>query len=176
MVSKKLREIQSEFYEMGKKDEEFVMDAVSKTLGGDCWRSTLKEDTKQHIDFWWKSPKKGIIGIDVKGLNKAYRKDKEFDDTIHWLELQNVRGEDGWLKGKAEYIAFRTFEDILFVKRDKLLSFALEQIKGKNIVYDTPKDCYVPYKRLKWGRNDLSLKVLNNDLRKLADFCIDYGE
>jgi hypothetical protein len=173
MVTKKLDEDLKKYYELGKIDEEFVMGAVSKTLGGECWRSTRNEDIFKHIDFWWKSPKKGVIGIDVKGLNKSSRGDKNFDDTIHWLEIQNVRGKNGWLKGEAEYIAFRTLTDIIFIKREKLLNFALEKIKDKEIVYDTPKECYVPYKRLKWGRDDLSLKAFNSDLRNLADFCID---
>lgn len=173
MVSKKLKEIQSEFYEMGKEDEQFVMEAVAKTLGGKCWNSSKYEDTNKHIDFWWDSPKKGVIGVDVKGMNKEKRSDKEFSDRIHWLEIQNVKGNRGWLKGDAEYIAFRTYNDIIFVKREKLLNFALERIKDKDVVYDTPKECYVPYKRLKYGRDDLSLKALNTDLRELADFCID---
>jgi hypothetical protein len=42
------------------------------------------------------------------------------------------------------------------------------------VVYDTPMECYVPYKRLKWGRDDLSLKALNSDLLKLADFTIEF--
>ena len=173
MVIKKLDETVRNFYLNGRLDEDFVIDAVRHTLGGKCWKSTKKEDVYDHIDFWWDSPRKGIIGIDVKGLNKSSRKDNSFDNTIHWLELKNVKGEDGWLKGKAEYIAFRTLDDIIFVKREKLLSFALECIKGKEVVYNTPKECYVPYKRLKYGRDDLSLKVLNSDLRNLADFCID---
>jgi hypothetical protein len=61
----------------------------------------------------------------------------------------------------------------VFVKRDKLLSFALESIKDKDVVYDTPKECYVPYKRKKWGRDDLCLKVKTEDLEEIADFCID---
>ena len=173
MVIRKISESVRSFYERGLIDEQFVMNAVSSTFGGECWRSTKDEDVKQHIDFWWDSPRKGVIGIDVKGLNKSSRKDKKYDDSIHWLEIQNVQGKDGWLKGKAEYIAFKTLNDIMFVKRDKLLEFALERIKDKEVVYDTPKECYVPYKRLKWGRDDLSLKALNSDLRELADFCID---
>ena len=173
MVSKKLNETVRQFYLNGRLDENFVMDAVKHTLGGDVMRSTKDEDIKQHIDFWWDSPRKGWIGSDVKGVNKSKRSDKTFDDSIHWLELQNVQGKDGWLKGKAEYIAFKTSTKIIFVKRDRLLSFALESIKGKEVVYDTPNECYVPYKRKKWGRDDLALKALNSDLEKLADFCIE---
>ena len=173
MVTRKLSSITNEFYNKGLIDEEFVMKAVENTLGGETMKSTKKEDVEEHIDFWWNSPQKGWIGIDVKGMNKAKRRDKDFDDTIHWLEIQNVQGKNGWLKGKAEYIAFRTKKDIIFVKREKLLSFALERIKDKDVVYDTPTECYVPYKRLKYGRDDLSLMALNSDLRELADFSID---
>lgn len=174
MVSKKLNETIKDFYLNGRLDEDFVRDAITYTLGGKTTRASKKEDVVDHIDFWWDSPKGGKLGIDVKGLNKSKRSDSSFDDTIHWLEIQNVNGKPGWLCGKANYIAFKTFSKIIFVKREKLLNFALDAIKGKEVVYDTPNECYVPYKRKKWGRDDLSLKVTNDDLIKLADFCIDY--
>jgi hypothetical protein len=174
MVKKELNETVKEFYKKGLIDESFVMDAVKHTLGGEVEKSSRKEDVKDHIDFWWDSPKKGRIGIDVKGIKKNSRSDKKPDDTIQWLELQGVTGYPGWLYGKAEYIAFRTFTKIIFVKRDKLLSFALEKVKDKDVVYDTPKECYVPYKRKKWGRDDLALKARTEDLEKIADFSIDY--
>ena len=173
MISKTLNETVKEFYRKGLIDESFVMDAVKHTLGGEVEKSSRKEDVKDHIDFWWDSPKKGRIGIDVKGIKKNSRSDKKPDDTIQWLELQGVTGHPGWLYGKAEYIAFRTFTKIIFVKRDILLSFALEKTKDKETVYDTPKECYVPYKRKKWGRDDLSFKAHTSDLEEIADFCID---
>lgn len=174
MIRKKLHETVKQFYLNGRLDEVFVRDAIKYTLGGETERATTDEDTTKHVDFWWNSPRKGRIGIDVKGLNKNKRSDTEYDDSIHWLELQNVKGDNGWLKGDAEYIAFRTNSNIIFVNRKKLLDFALESIKGKEVVYDTPMECYVPYKRLKWGRDDLSLKALNSDLLKLADFTIEF--
>lgn len=173
MVKREINETVKEFYKKGLIDESFVMEAVKHTLGGETEKSSESEDINDHIDFWWESPKKGRIGIDVKGVKKNNRKDAKYDDRIHWLELQNVNGKPGWLYGKAEYIAFRTFSNIVFVKRDKLLSFALESIKDKDVVYDTPKECYVPYKRKKWGRDDLCLKVKTEDLEEIADFCID---
>lgn len=174
MVVKGLGEVIKEAYEKGRIDEDFVMKAVEDSLGGECRKASWHEDIHDHIDFWWNSPRKGVIGIDVKGVKKNNRHDSKYDDKIHWLELQNVNGNPGWLYGKADYIAFRTFTRIIFVKRDTLLSFALESIKGKEVVYDTPKECYVPYKRKKWGRDDLSLKAMTKDLEEIADFCIDY--
>lgn len=174
MINRKLNKTVAEFYRRGLVDETFIMEAVSKTLGGSCEKSSSKEDIEDHIDFWWDSPKKGRIPMDAKGIKKNSRTDKSFDDSIHWLELQNVNGKPGWLYGKAEYIAFRTSTRIIFVKREKLLSFALEAVSGKDVVYDTPKEFYVPYKRKKWGRDDLSIKVPTSDLLERADFCIDY--
>ena len=174
MINRKLNKTVAEFYRRGLIDETFIMEAVSKTLGGSCEKSSSKEDIEDHIDFWWDSPKKGRIPMDAKGIKKNSRSDKSFDGSIHWLELQNVNGKPGWLYGKAEYIAFRTNTRIIFVKREKLLSFALEAVSGKDVVYDTPKEFYVPYKRKKWGRDDLSIKVPTSDLLERADFCIDY--
>ena len=124
MINRKLNKTVGEFYRRGLIDETFIMEAVSKTLGGSCEKSSSKEDIEDHIDFWWDSPKKGRIPMDAKGIKKNSRSDKSFDDSIHWLELQNVNGKPGWLYGKAEYIAFRTNTRIIFVKREKLLSFA----------------------------------------------------
>jgi hypothetical protein len=174
MINRKLNKTVGEFYRRGLIDETFIMEAVSKTLGGSSEKSSSKEDIEDHIDFWWDSPKKGRIPMDAKGIKKNSRYDKSFDDSIHWLELQNVNGKPGWLYGKAEYIAFRTNTRIIFVKREKLLSFALRATEGKEVVYDNPKEFYVPYKRKKWGRDDLSIKVPTSDLLERADFCIDY--
>ena len=173
MVVRKINETVKEFYRKGVEDENFVMEAICKTLGGACSHSSKKEDMIDHIDIWWDSPKKGRLGIDVKGLKKSRRRDTTYDDTIHWLEIQNVRGDNGWLKGRADYIAFRTLTKIIFVKRETCLDFALKKIEGKETVYDTPKECYIPYKRKKFGRDDLTLKALNSDLEEIADFCID---
>lgn len=159
------------FYEKGKADEDFVMESIINTIGGSVTKAKRKEDVNEHIDLWWKTPKNVLVGIDVKGLNKRKRSDTSFSN-VHWLELQNVKGKDGWLKGKSDYIAFRTIDKIMFVKRHRLLEFALESIKNKEVVYDTPKECYVPYKRLKYGRDDLSLMALDDDLESIADFCI----
>lgn len=173
MVSRKLNETVRKFYLNGLLDECFVMDSVKHSLGGEVEKSTASEDRYDHIDFWWDSPKKGRIGVDVKGIKKNSRNDKKPDDSIQWLELQGVTGHPGWLYGKAEYIAFMTFTKIIFVKRRVLLTFALESIKNKEVVYDTPKECYVPYKRKKWGRDDLAFKARTEDLEKIAEFCID---
>lgn len=168
-VCRALENVKKEFYEIGRKDEEFVMESTAKVFGGTCERSTRSEDMYDHIDFWWNSPKKGRIGIDVKGVRRNKRKG-ELDDTIQWAELRNVQGNEGSLYGKAEYIAYRTFKDVIFVKRRKLLEFVLSKIMGKETVHQCPDEFYTPYQR--WNRLDLVVKLPTSDLYALSDFII----
>lgn len=166
-----------EFFEKGVSDENFIMEATEKTFGGRCYRSEdyqerLRNDKFDHIDFWWDSPKKGKIGIDAKGMKKNNRRDNYYDDTIQWLELKGVTGYPGWLYGKAEYIAFRTKTSVIYAKREKLARFAEEKVKGKKLVYETPKEFYVPYQRKKYGKKDVMIKVPTSDILELSDFCL----
>ena len=39
-------------------------------------------------------------------MKKKNRWDNNFQDDIAWVEGTNVRGEPGWVKGKADYIVF----------------------------------------------------------------------
>ena len=158
-------------YSKGLIDETLVMEAVTHTLGGTCEKASRDEDIHQHIDFWWDSPKKGRIGIDVKGIKKKNRKDKEVDDSIHWVEIQNVRGDKGWIYGDAMYIAFRTLTQIIFVKTSILRDLSEEKVMGKELVYSNPKSCYTPYQR--WQRKDIVYKIPTEDLVKISDFIID---
>lgn len=172
MISKELSSIVADYYLSGKLDEDFVMDAVKFTLGGEVTRATKEEDIYDHIDFWWNSPKKGKIGIDVKGLKKNDRNDNNYDDSIHWIELTNVNGKPGWIYGKALYIAFRTNNRIIFCKTQKLLEFILHKTKDKEITQQNPKQCYIPYQR--HNRKDVIVKVPTNDIITIADFYIKF--
>jgi hypothetical protein len=60
--------------------------------GVNVTKSTKRQDIQDHIDIFIDD-----IGIDVKGNRHL---------ECIWLEIQNVKGEDGWLKGKAKYIVF----------------------------------------------------------------------
>lgn len=171
MVKLNLNETVKRMYNEGLEDENFVMNATKETLGGECYKATKKEDTKDHIDFWWESPKKGKLGIDVKGVKKNKRDDVEKDDSIHWVELQNVAGNLGWLYGKSDYIAFRTNSNIIFVKLNDLQQYTNDKIKGKQLVFNNPKECYIPYQR--YGRKDMICKVPTSDLLEIGEFVIN---
>lgn len=162
-------------FRKGKEDEQKVMDLITSALGGTCEFSSPKEDKESHIDIWWDSPRGGRISVDVKGRHKSKRSDSGYDDSICWLELQNVRGEKGWLQGSADYIAFMTAESVIFVKRKKLYEFAVEKVGGLDYVTETPMDFYVPYKREKWGRDDLMFKAPMEDIAKLSHFTVRFS-
>jgi hypothetical protein len=166
-----LNPIIREKYLNGLIDENFVMEAITSTLGGKCEKSSQEEDIIKHVDFWWYSPKKGKIGIDVKGIKKNNRKDNNVDDTIHWIEIQNVNGKKGWIYGKSEYIAFRTLSQIIFVKTNNLIEISENVLKTNNIVDCNPKECYIPYQR--YQRKDIIYKIPTNELIKISDFIID---
>lgn len=160
-------------FQQAKADEAFVMSALTLVIGGGTSGATLEDDMKKHFDVLWASPKKGILKIDVKSVKQNRTNDHTPDDTINWLEIQNTTGGTGWLKGEADYIAFKTFTDVIFVKRQKLLEWTLDHIKDKELVHETPTEFYVPYNRSKWGNKDIVVKCPTSDLRKLASWTIN---
>lgn len=173
MENKRLYDIIQDYLTNGKKSEDFVGQLIEELCGGTCEKSTTNEDKLKHIDIWWNSPKKGRLGIDVKGIKKNNRQDKEVDDSIHWIEIQGVTGYKGWIFGEMDYIAFMTRKQVLFVKPCDLYGNILWNIAGKELVYKCPKECYVPYQR--WGRKDIVVKVPTKDIECIAQFKLDYS-
>ena len=113
-------------------------------------KSDRETDMYDHIDYFING-----VGIDVK--YNAHL------DTI-WLELKNVRGDKGWLQGKAEYICWYIEEHHLFVffKRTELLDFVQSNVTD----YTTDKREYMKYYS-RIGRDDLITKVKMSHIRHL---------
>ena len=160
-----LIDVTTQMYNEGIKDEKLVMEIVNKIFKCKTYVATKWEDVNLHVDFWCESNNKRY-GIDVKGLRKNKRNDKDYDDTINWIELINVQGKNGWVYGKASYIAFLTKKSLLLVSRKKLAKTIEEKINGKDIVHINPNEYYVPYQRN--GRLDKIVKVPTADLRNIA--------
>ncbi|MCA2000438.1 MAG: hypothetical protein LDL51_01095 [Chloroflexi bacterium] len=90
---------------------------------GEGWRvspSLREENIAQHWDF---EIVKGAerFKVEVKSAKRLRRADDELRTEFVWVELKNVRGEVGWLFGKADLIAFETADSFLFVRRLDLL-------------------------------------------------------
>ena len=116
-----LRDTVQRMYLQGLEDESLVMEVTKRKFGGNVRKSTINEDMKEHIDFWWISDNGNEYGFDVKGVKKNKRTDKVGDDKINWIELINVQGNPGWVYGNAKYIAFLTNESVLYVPRKNWL-------------------------------------------------------
>lgn len=162
-LKKKISEYRTEY----KKTEEMVAKITEDTFGGTVEFATEDEDKKLHVDFWWNSPKKGRLGVDVKGIRK--NDDGEYDDTFAWLEFQNNWGFPGWIYGHEDYIAFTTFTKVVYVKREILQKYAEGKLGNRtNYSMNKPKEYFKLYKRAKWGRDDLTMKVPMDDIIELA--------
>ena len=115
--------------------------------------STKQEDMYDHWDVM------DIHGntYDVKGIK---------GHGVNWLEFMNVRGDKGWMYGKAKYIAFLIQGDWVIVDREELLAWSKTAIP--NVPPIDEKKLYTPYRRSKWGRKDIVVMIKDADLIALA--------
>ena len=135
----------------GRSIEDLFIESV-KVKNPNIRRATKEEDMYKHIDVWVSG-----LGVDVKG--------HRHNDCI-WLELTNVHGHKGWLRGQATLIAFH-FEDknvfrVFF--REDLLRFVMENVTEKT---KTKKDFLKIYTREKWGKKDEVVKVKLSHIKHL---------
>lgn len=80
------------------------------------------------------------------------------------MELKNVRGNPGWLFGKADYIAFEGEKDWIVCRRTDIIKLIDSKVTNKSI--DKSRSLYTYYQRD--GRQDIVVKVLSSDLRSIS--------
>lgn len=137
---------------LGKRTEEDFKE-VMESLGHECLPSTRNQNIYDHIDFFVDG-----YGVDVKGNRHI--------DCI-WLEIDNVRGKEGWLRGKAKYIAFYVEEKesfCLFLTKE-LLTFVKENVTEETT---NKKEHLKFYGRKKWGKLDKLVNVRWSDIGHLC--------
>ncbi len=99
------------------------------------------------------------IKYDVKARKHVHRNDGVFTDDIH-IEIINVRGKDGWARGKADYIAFEQEHRFLIVPTRSIYLLAINNLK--------PKDGFGYYERhTRFGKQDLVTLAPLADVLKL---------
>jgi hypothetical protein len=64
---------------------------------------------------------------DVKS-RKSISRGKPLQDAYQWIEYQNVRGDTGWLLGRADTIAFELKFTWMLVNRERLLELVRERV------------------------------------------------
>lgn len=169
-----------QFLEVGRVVEKKFSDYLREY--GNVSPSTRNEDMWEHWDLKLvpEDPNCPLIiwgrnelntTYDVKGI-KSKTRGKLPDDSIHYIEFQNVVGKTGWLYGKSDYISFETNTEWLVVDRKDLIKFS-EKYKNQIPVVKPFKnpELYKLYHRQ--DRKDRFIMVETIELRKLAKHIIN---
>jgi hypothetical protein len=139
-------------------DTEDLFKSLMESRGHKVIKSSKQDDIYKHIDFYVNG-----YSIDVKGSRHL--------DCI-WLETINVLGNDGWLKGKADFIVFDVVElkSFCVYNRQELLLFTNNITEFTDSKYDFLKI----YSRTKWNRKDQLIKCRYDDIKHLEVQKIQY--
>lgn len=150
-------EISKEFLNYSRKtgsSGENLFSKVAKDRGFSVKNPTEDENMKSHIDFWITKNGK-TNSVDVKGLKKS------IDDGEVWIEFKNVRGDNGWLYGDADFIAFQLQDSFLLVNRLSLIDIVESKVNF-NVYADKQNALYKLYTR--GHRDDQLTKIKVDDL------------
>ena len=126
--------------------------------------ATEEENINDHIDFKCKK----LGGIDVKA------KKESFNEGKIWIELKNVQGEDGWLFGNMDHIAFEWDDHFKIVRRDWLHTRLFDLIDKAVTVQHKSRALYNYYDRSKYDRKDLLTQVTTEDILFLTVETIEF--
>ena len=149
--------------ELGENAEHlFIVLAVK--LGWKISASSKGENIDEHWDFLIEKDKEAFK-VEVKSKKRINRSDKDGQNALIWVELRNVRGQTGWLFGKADLIAFEKEKSFLLVKRLDLLAMVNKKVNLVAKVRD-PKDAlYKIYTRV--GRKDKLTLLPTKDIEEI---------
>lgn len=115
-------------------------ESFKKLLGASATKSSPFADRMDHYDFNVKFDVKKIRSVDEWG-----------EANYVWIELMNIKGNEGWLYGKSDYIAFETLSYWVIVETKKLREFIAERVTNPELLMDK-KELYRLYRRA--GRLD----------------------
>jgi len=128
-------------------------------------REASTPEQMQHVDFILTTNGQEIK-YEVKARKKVMRGHAQATDETVWIEFLNVRGDLGWLYGKAHYIAFERADDFVIVNREKLIEMAEAKCQLQQKVSSAGQALYRGYTR--YGRNDLVSMVYMTDIESIA--------
>jgi hypothetical protein len=144
-----------EYVEQGKSVEA----KFASVLSGAVF-ATKEQDMHEH----WDVMDNMGVKYDVKGMKKYRRSNDKPTDRLHWIELRNVNGKNGWLYGNADIIAFETRKWWILVEREDLVQFVEGIVWGEETT-EKPE----PYKLYqREGRQDLLTILPTVDLLSIA--------
>lgn len=123
--------------EMGQCAEN-IFESLAKEKKLNPVKATKKQQIA-HIDFIL-TAKNGVnYFVDVKARKRSARNNSKISDDLIWIEFKNVAGNNGWLYGAADYIAFERESDFVIVSRANLVTLC-ERIVNLNLTTKDAKD------------------------------------
>jgi hypothetical protein len=140
-------------------EDKFVAACIQR--GYETKKSSRDEDIHLHIDYYVTRGSRSTVSVDVKGGNHP---------KVIWVEFKNVRGNDGWMYGKADWIAFELPEvcGFVMVLRKELASLA-ESIVDP--VFVDKKDADRKYYQRK-DRLDVISRLWLDDLKRCPSYNV----
>lgn len=154
-----------ESQEVGAKAESLFAE-IYKSRGKELRKANTKQDKFEHIDFFFANGE----SVDVKARKKINRKNKAAQDDLIFVEIKNVSGKNGWLHGKADWIAFERENDFVIVSRKELVKLVDFLVDKEKWVDKTENALYKVYRR--WNRpNEMVTLLKMKDILKLRH-CI----
>lgn len=120
-------------YENGERAEDLFA-KICASRGYTARRTSPEEDCLDHIDYWVKTKDpQGVIhsmSVDVKGLkhNGGERQNGDFTEDI-WVEFKS-KNHDGWLYGKADWVAFQQPDNSFLMVFRKQLVDLMKKMRG----------------------------------------------
>ena len=116
----------SECLRNGKDAEE----RFKKIMTGKGWKVSDANRYQNIYEHWDVICRKDgrVVTVDVKCRKKIKRSDEYPQDERFWVEFINVNGDNGWLVGKADFIAFEVEHGFVLILRSKVFSLALKAL------------------------------------------------
>ena len=152
------------------KRAEMCFKSLAERRGYTVIQTSAVSNMREHIDFILaRDDEPDKIAVDVKARKKASRSSDEYDDDTVWVEFNNVRGNPGWLYGKADKIAFERASDFVLVDRESLKDYC-ETTVAAVFVNSTAEAVYKSFQRE--GRKDVISRVPMKDILHPYSFTI----
>jgi hypothetical protein len=146
-------------------EQKFIKDAEAN--GWKYKRHATKfEDMWLHWDVMFDTPN-GCKTIDVKAHKHEYR-DGPFLKNWFWVEWKNVRGNDGWLYGQSDYIAFQYFNKWYIYKTNNLKGVCELLVDFERTASRPSEADYAVYTRR--DRKDQTSLIMISDLKRIEEF------
>jgi hypothetical protein len=144
-------------------------DSLAEKRGCAVIEASKRDNMIRKIDRYIVDENGLMKSVDVKIMKRTSRSDANAQDTWIWVEFNNVNGNDGWLYGEADYIAFERRNNFTLVNRLDLVKIAEELVDLDARVSSSKLAKYKSYRR--YGRSDL---IAMMELDKIIEMAEDY--